>query len=74
MTLTPRQKEVLRLVAMGHTAEEIGSALGISARTARAHTDALRSKLGVSRRRQIPMAYRRVTGKDPLLPTSAEHG
>jgi hypothetical protein len=31
------------------------------------HCDVLRQKLGVSRRRQIPIAYRLLTGEDPLL-------
>ena len=63
---TERQYQVLRLLAMGHTADEIGAAIGISTRTARAHIDVLRSKLGVARQRQIPMAYRVLTGRDPL--------
>ena len=41
----------------------------ISPRTAKAHSDALRQKLGVSRRRQIPAAYRIKTGEDPLQGT-----
>ena len=45
---------------------EVGHALGISARTAKAHSDVLRQKLGVTRRRQIPIAYRLLTGQDPL--------
>ena len=40
--------------------------LGISPRTAKAHCDTLRLKLGVPRRRQIPLAYRILTGEDPL--------
>jgi hypothetical protein len=38
----------------------------LSPRTAKAHSDALRRKLGVAKRRQIPAAYRLVTGCDPL--------
>lgn len=64
--ITARQREVVELIAAGCSNEEIGSRLGISARTAKAHTDALRQKLGVPRRRQIPMAYRTLTGDDPL--------
>ena len=40
--------------------------LGISPRTAKAHCDVLRQKLGVPRRRQIPAAFRALTGEDPL--------
>ena len=46
--------------------EEVGERLGISPRTAKAHSDVLRQKLGVTRRRQIPVAYRSLTGSDPL--------
>ena len=65
-SFTPRQSEVVRLIALGCSNEEVGTRLGISARTAKAHADTLRQKLGVSRRRQIPAAYRALTGDDPL--------
>ena len=64
--ITDRQRQVVELIAAGCSNEEVGQRLGISARTAKAHTDVLRQKLGVSRRRQIPMAYRTLTGEDPL--------
>lgn len=67
LVLSKRQAQVLRLIAVGYTAEEIGVALGISRRTARLHSDALRAKLGVARVRQAPLAYRRLTGHDPIL-------
>jgi ATP/maltotriose-dependent transcriptional regulator MalT len=63
---TERQVEVVRLIAAGCSNEEVGSMLGISPRTAKAHADTLRQKLGVSRRRQIPAAYRELTQEDPL--------
>lgn len=66
-SITPRQREVVALIAAGCSNDEVGVRLGISARTAKAHSDALRQKLGVSRRRQIPVAYRTLTGDDPLL-------
>jgi ATP/maltotriose-dependent transcriptional regulator MalT len=65
-TITARQREVVELIAVGCSNEEIGERLGISPRTAKAHSDILRQKLGVSRRRQIPAAYRAATGNDPL--------
>jgi DNA-binding CsgD family transcriptional regulator len=65
-TFTPRQVEVVRLIALGCSNDEVGKRLGISPRTAKAHSDTLRQKLGVRRRRQIPAAYRTVTGEDPL--------
>ena len=64
--ITARQKEVVELIAAGCSNEEVGQRLGISPRTAKAHCDTLRRKLGVSRRRQIPIAYRSLTGRDPL--------
>ena len=64
--ITDRQRQVVELIASGCSNEEIGDRLGISPRTAKAHCDVLRQKLGVSRRRQIPVAYRLLTGEDPL--------
>src|SRR5205085_6259938 len=64
--ITERQREVVELIAAGCSNEEVGERLGISPRTAKAHCDVLRQKLGVTRRRQIPVAYRELTGDDPL--------
>jgi ATP/maltotriose-dependent transcriptional regulator MalT len=66
LTLTKRQRQVVELIALGCSNEEVGERLGISARTAKAHCDVLRQKLGVPRRRQIPAAFRTLTGEDPL--------
>jgi DNA-binding CsgD family transcriptional regulator len=65
-SLTLRQRQVVELIALGCSNEEVGERLGISARTAKAHCDVLRQKLGVPRRRQIPAAFRTLTGEDPL--------
>jgi len=64
--LTERQLQVVELIARGCSNEEVGVRLGISPRTAKAHCDVLRQKLGVPRRRQIPAAFRTLTGEDPL--------
>ena len=64
--LTSRQRQVVELIAAGYSNEEVGERLGISPRTAKAHCDVLRQKLGVARRRQIPHAFRELTGEDPL--------
>jgi ATP/maltotriose-dependent transcriptional regulator MalT len=64
--ITSRQRQVVELIAQGCSNDEVGSKLGISPRTAKAHSDALRRKLGVPRRRQIPVAFRLLTGEDPL--------
>jgi DNA-binding CsgD family transcriptional regulator len=63
---TVRQLQVIELIAAGCSNDEIGKRLGLSPRTAKAHSDALRRKLGVAKRRQIPAAYRLITGNDPL--------
>jgi DNA-binding CsgD family transcriptional regulator len=65
-TITDRQREIVALIAAGCSNDEVGARLGISPRTAKAHCDVLRQKLGVKRRRQIPIAFRRLTGVDPL--------
>jgi ATP/maltotriose-dependent transcriptional regulator MalT len=64
--ITDRQRQVVALIAAGYSNDEVAERLEISPRTAKAHSDALRQKLGVPRRRQIPAAYRQVTGDDPL--------
>ena len=64
--ITVRQREVVALIAAGCSNDEVGVRLGISPRTAKAHCDVLRQKLGVRRRRQIPVAFRLLTGEDPL--------
>jgi DNA-binding CsgD family transcriptional regulator len=64
--ITSRQRQVVELIAQGLSNDEVGLVLGISPRTAKAHCDVLRQKLGVPRRRQIPVAFRLLTGEDPL--------
>jgi len=46
--LTPRERQVLALVAAGRTGKEIAAQLGITLRTARAHRENLGRKLGNS--------------------------
>jgi DNA-binding CsgD family transcriptional regulator len=69
--ITDRQRQVVALIAAGCSNDEVAAQLGISPRTAKAHADALRQKLGVPRRRQIPAAYRARTGDDPLTHSAA---
>jgi two-component system response regulator NreC len=45
--LSPREREVLRLMAMGRTAVDVARILGISAHTVRRHIANLAAKLGV---------------------------
>lgn len=63
---TERQRQVIDLITRGCSNVEIADHLGISPRTAKAHADILRTKLGVARRRQIPLAYRNATGINPF--------
>jgi len=48
--LTPRQKNLLRLVAAGHTNTQIARRLGISEGTVRTHLENIYERLGVSSR------------------------
>lgn len=48
--LTAREREVLALVADGFTTAEIGSALGLSSSTVRAHVAHMRNRLGAPTR------------------------
>jgi DNA-binding CsgD family transcriptional regulator len=48
--LSPREVEVLRAVASGHTNREIGAELGLSERTIDRHVSNIYTKLGVSSR------------------------
>jgi DNA-binding CsgD family transcriptional regulator len=56
--LSPRQHEVIGLIALGMTDREIALELSISPRTVRMHSEAIRHKLGVTRRRHIVPTYR----------------
>jgi DNA-binding NarL/FixJ family response regulator len=48
--LTPREREVLRLIARGRSNGEIGGELFISTKTASVHVSNILAKLGVSTR------------------------
>jgi DNA-binding NarL/FixJ family response regulator len=50
--LTPREREVLRLLAAGKSNKQIGAALRISERTAKFHVTAIFNKLGAGNRAQ----------------------
>jgi DNA-binding NarL/FixJ family response regulator len=66
LRFTGRQRQVVQLIAEGCSNAEIADRLGVSPRTAKAHSDILRTKLQVSKRRQIPLAFRDATGENPL--------
>ena len=48
--LSPREREVLALLAAGHTNREVASLLCISVRTAESHRASIIRKLGVTTR------------------------
>jgi two-component system, NarL family, response regulator NreC len=54
--LTPREREVLRLIALGHTSVEIARKLGLSPRTIETHRARIHRKLGLDTRAEL-VAY-----------------
>ena len=46
-TITPRQREILKMVALGHTNRKIGESLAISIRTVEVHRFNLMRRLNV---------------------------
>ena len=54
-TLTPREREVLVLLAGGGTNRQIGRHLGVTERTARTHVSNILAKLGLASRTQAAM-------------------
>lgn len=63
--LSLREREVLRLVAQGHTSREIGELLIISPRTVESHRASLRNKLGLE---GIPDLVRYAVGRGVVSP------
>lgn len=58
--LTPRERSVLELVAMGRTNREVGARLYISEKTVSVHLNRVMAKLGASRRAEaVALAYDR---------------
>jgi RNA polymerase sigma factor (sigma-70 family) len=55
--LTPRQQEILQLLAKGFYYKEIGSALGISHSTVRAHLHSVYRKLEVKSRSRAVIKF-----------------
>jgi len=70
--LTPRERDVLRLVIQGRSNKEIGQALSISEDTAKKHVQAILLKLGVSDRTQAAVKAVRAGFADPFTDTDEE--
>jgi two-component system, NarL family, response regulator NreC len=51
--LSPREQEVLRLIALGHTSVEIAASLGLSPRTIETHRARIHRKLGLATRAEL---------------------
>lgn len=60
-SLTPRQLEVLELVAKGLTNREIGNVLGIAAATVKRHVEAVIGALDVTNRTEAAMALQELS-------------
>lgn len=67
LPLSAGQLRIIGFLAAGLSSTEMARRLCIQERTVKSYCDILRVKLGVSHRREIPMAYREKTGKDPFL-------
>ena len=64
--LSPRELEVIALVATGRTDGEIAEALFISKKTASVHVAHIKDKLGVDSRVEVALIGARL-GSDPRL-------
>jgi two-component system response regulator NreC len=51
--LTPRETEVLKLIALGYTNKQVGEELSISVRTAEGHRANISEKLGITSRVEL---------------------
>ena len=52
-TLTPREREVVKMIALGNSAREIARLLGLSVKTVEAHRFNLMRKLDIHNRAQL---------------------
>lgn len=59
--LSPREAEVLRLIALGHTNAEIAASLCLSVRTVESHRAHIQRKIGLTRRAEL-VSYARDNG------------
>jgi len=63
--LTPRELEVLALVAEGLTNRDIGTRLFMSPKTASVHVSAILAKLGAANRTEAATLYTTRLARDP---------
>jgi len=67
-TLSPRQKEILRLITQHHQGKEVARLLNISESTVKTHTDAARRRLGVATSRDAARLLAAYEAQTSILP------
>jgi DNA-binding CsgD family transcriptional regulator len=63
LRVSPRQREILELLALGHTDKEIARALDISERTVETYLSQLYEKTGIHRRAGLVAFWLRQEGR-----------
>jgi DNA-binding NarL/FixJ family response regulator len=64
--LTPREADILKLLADGATNDGVARELAISPRTVQTHLDRLYRKLGVANRTGAVALYLKAARRDPI--------
>jgi DNA-binding CsgD family transcriptional regulator len=72
--LTPRETQVLSMVAAGHTNRRIGHRLGLSERTVRKHLENINDKLGTVNRAAAVDRWRGRPWNLPPVPAEVRDG
>jgi DNA-binding CsgD family transcriptional regulator len=70
--LTPREREIVRLVVEGHKNREIAETLSISPGTVKVHLMHVFEKAGVEDRLQLALLARRLLSPEPEEPARVE--
>ena len=72
--LTPRERELVRLVADGASNKEIARRCAISVKTVKTHLTSIFKKLGLSTRLELAVAVRRATSSETAAPAQTKVG
>lgn len=65
--LSPREKEVLRLITSGYTHDQVGRRIGVSRHTVDTYVKRLRAKLNAGNKAELASAAWRLRLSDPVL-------